>query len=152
MRAASFVTLVFAATLAGTLTAPASAEMNLTASEASALSAVIVVASPFILSHQGGKKLSQAASGGLEGQKRWRVAALRPQGDKTAVALRSEDQTMQIDTMVATKTARSQGLKVDDELGIEPIGRSGYTLKKGATTIGVMTPPDSGLLHSKARG
>jgi len=154
MRAAPLVTLVFAVTFAAALTAPApaSAEMNLTASEASALSAVIVVASPFILSHQSGKKLSQAASGDLDSQKRWRVAALRPQGDKTAIALRSEDQTMQIDTMVATKTARSQGLKLNDELGIEPIGRSGYTLKKGATTIGVMTPPDSGLLHSKARG
>ena len=148
MRAASFVTLVLAAAMA----APASAEMNLTASEASALSTVIVVASPFILSHAGGKKLSQAVSGELESRKRWRVATLRPQGDKTAVALRSEDQTMQIDTMVATRTARSQALKVDDELGIEAIGKSGYTLKKGATTIGVMTPPDSGLLHSTARG
>lgn len=152
MRVAPLVTLVFAATLAATLTAPASAEMNLTASEASALSAVIVVASPFVLSSQGGKKLSEAVSGDLEGQKRWRVAALRPQGDKTAIELRSEDKTMQIDTMVATRTARSQGLKVDDELGIKPIGKSGYTLKKGATTIGVMTPPDSGLVHSKARG
>lgn len=148
MRAAPFVVLALAASLA----APASAEVNLTASEASALSAVIVVASPFVLSYQGGKKLSQAASGDLESQKRWRVAALRPQGDRTAVALRSEDNTLQIDTMVATRTARSQGLKVDDELGIEPIGKSGYTLKKGDTTIGVMTPPDSGLVHSKARG
>jgi hypothetical protein len=152
MRAATFVTLVFAATLAATVAAPASAEMNLTASEASALSTVIVVASPFILSHEGGKRLSQAVSGDLDSRKRWRVAALRPQGDKTAVVLRSEGQAMQIDTMVATRTARSQGLKVDDELGIEPIGKSGYTLKKGATTIGVMTPPDSGLLHSRARG
>ena len=147
MRAAPIVALLLSAAVA----APASAEHHFTPSETSTLSAIVVVASPFILSYQGGKKLSQAVSGDLESQKRWRVAALRPQGDKTAVELRSEDKTMKIDTMVATRTARSQGLKVDDELGIEPIGKSGYTLKKGATTIGVMTQPDSGLVHSKAR-
>jgi len=140
-----------AVTLAAAVMAPASAELRLTPSETSVLSGAIVLASPFILSYYGGKKLSEAGSGELQSQKRWRVAAVRPQGEKTALELRSEDQTLMLETTVATRTARAQGIKAGDELGIEAIGKSGYALKKADTTIGVLVQPESGLVHSKAR-
>jgi hypothetical protein len=89
-------------TLAAAVMAPASAEHNFTASETSVLSGAIVLASPFILSYYGGKKLSEAGSGELQSQKRWRVAAVRPQGEKTALELRSEDQTLMLETVVSS--------------------------------------------------
>jgi hypothetical protein len=138
-------------TLAAAVMAPACAEHNFTPSETSVLSGAIVLASPFILSYYGGKKLSEAGSGELQSQKRWRVAAVRPQGEKTALELRSEDQTLMLETTVATRTARAQGLKAGDQLGIEAIGKSGYAVKKADTTIGVLVQPESGLVHSKAR-
>ena len=140
-----------AVTLAAAVMAPASAELRLTPSETSVLSGAIVLASPFILSYYGGKKLSEAGSGELQSQKRWRVAAVRPQGEKTALELRSEDQTLMLETTVATKTARAHGIKAGDELGLQAIGKSGYALKKGETTIGVLVRPDTGLVHSAAR-
>ena len=140
-----------AITLAAAVMTPASAEHNFTPSETSALSSAIILASPFILSYYGGKKLSEASSGELQSQKRWRVAAVRPQGEKTALELRSEDKSMMLETTVATRTARAQNVKAGDELGIEAIGKSGYAMKKADTTIGVLVQPESGLVHSKAR-
>lgn len=142
---------LIALTLAAAIAVPASAEHRFSPSEESALSAVVVLASPFLLSYYGGKKLSEASKGELESQKRWRVTAVRAQGEKTALELRSEDQGLKLETTVATTTARSQGLKAGDELDLQVIGKSGYALRKGETTIGVLAQPDSGLVHSSAR-
>jgi len=150
MRSRSLLAL----TLAAAIATPASAGDggHLTSTDVSLLASIVVVVAPFVLASYGGAKLSEASSAqGLERNERWRVAALRPQGEKTAVELRSEDKTLTLETTVATTTARAQRLQVDDELGLQPIGKSGYTLKKGETTIGVLVRPDTGLVHSTAR-
>lgn len=144
---------LLALTLAAAIVTPVSAgDGHLTSTDASLISALVVVAAPFSLASAAGEVLSQTASAEkLERNKQWRVAALRSQGDKTAVALRSEDQTLQLETIVATTTARAQKLQVDDQLELQTIGKSGYTLRKGEMTIGVLVRPESGLVHSKAR-
>jgi hypothetical protein len=150
MRSRSLLAL----TLAAAIATPASAGegSHMTSTDVSILGSVVVVAAPFVLASYGGAKLSEASSADrIEQNERWRVAALRPQGEKTAVELRSEDKTLKLETTVATTTVRSQRLQVDDELGLQAIGKSGYALKKGETTIGVLVRPDTGLVHSKAR-
>ncbi|WP_136220132.1 hypothetical protein [Massilia sp. Mn16-1_5] len=149
MRPRSLLVLTVAAAIATPVSA---GDGHLTSTDASLISALVVVAAPFSLASAAGEVLSQASSTEkLERNKQWRVAAVRPQGDKTALELRSEDKTLKLETIVATTTARAQKLQVEDEIGLETIGKSGYTLKKAGTTIGVLVRPESGLVHSKAR-
>lgn len=144
---------VLAITLAASIALPASAgDGNLGPSEAVFLSAISVVAIPFLLLSGVGKTLSETVSAEkMESNKRWEVTKVTPQAERTAVELRSEDKQLKIDMTVATAMARSQGLQVHDQVDIAPIGKAGYAVSKGATTIAVLAQAGSGMVHSRAR-
>jgi hypothetical protein len=121
-------------------------------SDASVAASAVVVLVPLILVAGGSYVVSQmSATERMVDNKRWEVARVRPQGDKTALELRSKQEDLKIDMTVPTGTARSQKLQVRDELDIEAIGKAGYAVRKGATTIGILTQPGSGMVHSKPR-
>ncbi|MGJ9420680.1 hypothetical protein ACHAC9_23450 [Massilia sp. CMS3.1] len=148
MRSQSLV----AVTLALALSLPASAGEVKSPLDASIMGSFVVVVAPLVLSFIGGGALSEAVSSErMERNKRWEVTDVRPQGGKTALVLRSGDKDMKIDMAVATAAARAQHLQVRDQLDIEPIGQTGYTVKKGQTTIGVLARPDNGMVHSTPR-
>lgn len=144
---------LLAFTLAASLSLPASAgDGKLGPSEATFLSIITVAAVPLMLLSGAGQVLSEkVTSEKMEGNRRWEVTNVAPQGERTAVELRSEDGQLKIDMTVATGTARAQGLQVRDRLEIEPIGKAGYAVNKGVATIGVLAQRDSGMVHSKAR-
>lgn len=144
---------LLALTLAASLSMPAIAgEGKLGLSDTLLLSGVSVVVLPLYLLSGAGVFLSQEVSSRMmEKNKRWEVAKVAPQGETTALELRSEDKELKIDMTVATATVRTQGLQVRDRLDIEPIGRAGYAVNKGTATIGVLAQPDSGMAHSAPR-
>ena len=148
MQLRSFIAVALAAAIAAP--APATAQ-SLTPSEASALTGSFIVLLPFSLVALSGAVVSNKIEESLDGQKQWRVAAIKPQGDKTAVELRSADARLKLDMMVDTKVALARQLKVDDTIGIEAVGKTGYVVSKGAATIGLLAEPGSGMVHSKAR-
>ena len=106
---------------------------------------------PFSLVYASGHAVSGTLKESIDGQKQWRVAAIKPQGEKTAVELRSVDRQLKLDMMVDTKVAQARHIKVDDDIAIEAVGNTGYVVKKGAATIGLLAEPGSGMVHSKAR-
>ncbi len=111
----------------------------------------VVSIMPFYMSSEGAKNLSEKTSGDVEKNKKWQVAAMRQEGDKTALTLRSQDGTTDVDTVVSSAAARAHGVQVNDTLDIETIGQAGFALKKAGATVGVMLRPDTGLVHSRVR-
>lgn len=143
-----------ALTLAAALASPASAgEMPMkTPLDASAIASVVVVVVPLMLVSGAGLLISHASgTERMANNRRWEVKKVHPQGARTALELRSKDEDLKIDMAVATATARLQKLQVRDQLEIEAVGNAGYAVRKGATTIGVLTQPGSGMVHSQAR-
>lgn len=143
MRAAPLFALLLSAAVA----APASADPVIPPWAISVSMSII----PFYLSSQGAMELSRTVSGDADKNKQWQVAAIRQEGDKMALELRSEDGLTRLDTVVSSAIARAQGVQVNDVLDIEAIGQTGYTLKKAGVTLVVMVRPDTGLVHSKVR-
>lgn len=149
MRPHSLPALILAAAIASPATA---GEGKLGPSEALFLSTASVAILPFYMLSAAGVHLSQQASKGIkERGKRWEVTNVAPQGERTAVELRSEDKELKIAMTVPTATVRAQGVQLHDQVEIEPIGKAGYAVSKGAATIGVLAQPDSGMLHSQPR-
>lgn len=143
-----------ALTLAAALVSPASADDRWvkTPFDASAMASAVVVVVPLVLASYAGHKISEASSAErMANNRRWEVTKVRPQGARTAIEMRSKDEALKIDMAVATTTARSQKLQVRDQLEIEAVGNAGYAVRKGATTIGVLAQPGSGMVHSQAR-
>lgn len=124
---------------------------SLTPSEASMVGGSFIVALPFSLVIMGSQEVTRSIGDHLRSHKHWTVAGVREQGEKTAVELRSDDGELKLDLTVVTRTARAEGLKVRDQLDVDPIGKSGFVVKKGAATIGVLTRPGAGLADSKVR-
>lgn len=94
---------------------------------------------------------SATLSNAFHGSTSWKVTSVRPKGKKTAVELCDERQA-RIEVELDSRVAQAQNVRVDDELGIEALGKSGYALKKGAATIALLAQPGNGMHHSKARG
>ena len=143
-----------ALSLTAALASPASAgDMPLkTPLDASAMASVVVLVVPLALVSGTGLLISHASGAErMARNKRWEVTKVAPQGARTAIQLRSMDEDLKIDMAVAGATARSQKLQVRDQLDIEAVGKAGYAVKKGATTIGVLSQPGSGMVHSQAR-
>ena len=46
---------------------------------------------PFYMSSEGAKSLSEKTSGDVEKNRKWQVAAMHQEGDKTALTLRSQE-------------------------------------------------------------
>ncbi|QNA87799.1 hypothetical protein G4G28_03690 [Massilia sp. Dwa41.01b] len=143
MRAASLIALLLSASIA----TPASADEQI---PPWALSLALSIA-PFYMSSQAAGDLSKSTSGDPAKNKQWQVAAMRTEGDRTALELRSEDGATRVDTMVSSAIARAHAVKLHDTLEIEAIGQTGFAVKKAGATLVVMVRPDTGLLHSKAR-
>lgn len=148
MRLRSLLTAGLAVAIA--TPAPGMAQ-NFTPSEASVLAGSVVLMVPFSLAYASGASVSGAVKGSIDKHKRWRVAAVRPQGQQAALELRSEDGELKIDTMVDARIVQAHKLQAGDALDIEAIGQTGYAVKKGATTITLLAEPNSGMIHSKAR-
>jgi len=147
MHPRSLLAVTLAAAIAMSAPAPAMAA-NL--SDVSRNVAGSLVLSPVIilsLAVVGSATLSNA----FDGSTRWKVTSVRPKGKKTAVEL-CDDRQAKIEVELDSRVAHEQNVRVDDELGIEALGKSGYALKKGAATIALLAQPGNGMHHSKARG
>lgn len=121
-------------------------------SDSSAASTVISVALPFLLVSAGVSVVAQSIDK-LSDHSRWTVTQLKDQpGGKTEAKMHCDDGKFDLTMTVLTPTARAQRLTAGDMLDIDRVGDTGYVVKKGAATIGVLPRTDSGMLHSKARG
>lgn len=142
---------LLAAILAAAIAAPAPAmAQNNPLSEASKVAGSAVLLVPFSLIVAG--SVASEASNKLSNHKRWRVAKLRPQGPKTALELRSEDdEQLKLEMAIDAKLAQEHKVQVNDALQVEAVGKTGYQVRKGAATIALLAEPGSGMLHSKAR-
>lgn len=142
---------LFALTLAAALASPASAGgMSVKDPlDASKVGSLMVVSVPLMLFSEAGRRISYGSVlERMANNKRWEVTKVHPQGAKTALELRSMNEGLKMEIAVATATARSQAVQVHDALDIEAVGQAGYTVRKGAKTIGILS---SGMVHSQAR-
>lgn len=147
MRFSRYVTTV---ALAATCTV-SFAQSTRGASEASAVSAVLSVALPISLVSAGSTAASQSVSN-LGDRSRWQVTQMKAQsGDKTEATMHSDDGRFDLTMTIPTATVREQRLTVGDAIDIDRIGDAGYTVKKGAATLGVVPRTDNGMLHSQVR-
>lgn len=109
----------------------------------------MVVMLPFALVSVGSEKVGQSLSG-LSEHTAWQVTEVNEQpGGKTDVRMQSEDGKFKLAMTVLAPTAHAQRLAAGDRVDIDRVGKSGYTVRKGAATIGVLAQP--GMAHSAAR-
>ena len=76
---------------------------------------------------------------------------MRPNGDKTALELHSDDQQLKIDMAIQTRIAQNEAIEAGDRIDIEAIGKAGYAVKKGKATIALLAEPGTGMAHSRPR-
>jgi hypothetical protein len=147
MRFTTLLAAVLAAAIASPAPAMAQHSTPMDSSKVIGSAALLV---PFSLIVAG--SVASEAANKLSGKKRWRVAALRPQGAKTGLELRSEDdKDLKLEMAIDTRIAQQHTLQVNDELRLEAVGKTGYEVRKGGATIALLAEPGSGMLHSKAR-
>lgn len=137
--------------LAAAIVSPAPALAQPSDLESMALSASFVVAIPFAVFAPSGEAISGALGDSIADRTRWTVEAVHPQGEKTVIALRSEDRQRRLDIRVDPKVVQALRLRVGDGIGTERVGNTGYVVKKGSNTIGMLVEPGSGMVHSKPR-
>ena len=106
---------------------------------------------PSLISADVSESLSKAMPGDAGKNRQMQVTAIRQQGNRAALTLRSKDGVTQVDTLVSSAAARAQRVQVNDMLDIEAIGQTGFAVKKAGATLVVLARPDTGLVHSKAR-
>lgn len=140
MRTAPLVALLLSAAIA----MPAAAEAVMPAWAMLSLA-------PSLISADVSESLSKAMPGDAGKNRQMQVTAIRQQGNRTALTLRSKDGVTQVDTLVSSAAARAQAVQVNDMLDIEAIGQTGFAVKKAGATLVVLARPDTGLVHSKAR-
>lgn len=120
-------------------------------SEASAVASAVVVLVPVSVVATGSYVVAALADE-LSMRARWHVRQTQTQGQNTMVQLRSDDNVLALDMNVPTATARAHALQTGDVLDMEPAGKAGFLVKKGAATVGVLSEPGAGMVHSAARG
>lgn len=141
---------LLAVTLAAAIALPAPSmarDSGLSQASRTVVASVIIV--PVVigsLAVVGSHKISNV----FEGSTRWKVTSVRPEGKTTAVQM-CDDRQAKIEVALDSKVAHEQNVRVDDELAIEGLGKSGYALKKGTATIALLAQPGNGMNHSKAR-
>lgn len=140
--------LPFAAAL---LSSPVQAGEFHSLSEASAVMSAVVVLVPISVVAAGSYVVSETVEH-ISSHRHWHVIEVKPQGEKTAVQLCSDDDKVKVAMQVPTATARTHGLQVRDAVQLEPVGKAGFLVRKGGATVGVLADPGAGMVHSKARG
>lgn len=139
-----------AVALAAAISSPAEAYTDYGPSDISAMASALVLLSPVIITYVD-SDLSEKASEAAFGEQRWSVETVRPEGDKTALELRSDDQKMKIAMTMDARLAQREQVRVGDRIDIEAVGKTGYTVRKGGVTIALLADPANGMAHSKAR-
>jgi hypothetical protein len=143
--------LIAAALVAAVCSTSQAQSEHMGPSDASAASAVVSVALPFMLVSAGASVAAQSIET-LSNHSRWRVTQLKDQpGGKTEAKMRCDDGKLDLTMTILTPTARAQRLAAGDVLDIDRVGDTGYVVRKGSATIGVLPRTDSGMVHSKAR-
>lgn len=119
------------------------------ASETAASIGSMIVMLPFALVSMGSEQVGQSLSN-LSEHTAWQVTDVNEQpGGKTDVGMKSEDGKFKLAMTVLTPAARTQRLAAGDRLDIDRVGKTGYTVRKGTATIGVLAQP--GMAHSAPR-
>ncbi|MFK3739915.1 hypothetical protein [Massilia sp. TN1-12] len=153
MQTSKILAAVLAATLGTTCHAQYS---NMTPSQASMVGASYVVALPFLLVAGGSMKGSEAVNESfarIGDHSRWKVKGIMDKDKNQAEAhMQSEDGQFELTMTVMAPTVREQRLAAGDVLDVDRVGTIGYVVRKGDATIGVLVPPGTGAVHSKARG
>lgn len=140
-----------AAVCTAALTPAASAQSTVgDASGASLLVGSALIALPFILVDAASAKVVGSLSG-LGDRSRWAVTEVTEHaGGQTEARMLSADGKYKLTMTVQTPTAHAQRLAAGDNLDLDRVGTTGYVVKKGAATLGVLAQP--GAAHSSARG
>lgn len=146
MRLHSLLALALAAVIAVPSQAAASGPSETAASVGS-----IVLLVPFSVVYLSAKTVAEGSQAAIDVSKRWSVGAVRPNGDKTALELRSDDQQLKIDMAIQTRIAQNEAIMAGDRIDIEAIGKAGYAVKKGKATIALLAEPGTGMAHSRPR-
>ena len=146
MRPHSLVALALAAAIA----TPGHAGQSDASQTISSVGSIILLV-PFAVAYQSGVKVSEGSAASVDASKRWSVGAMRPDGDKTALELHSDDHQLKIDMAIQNQIAQDAQLKVGDRIEIATIGRTGYIVKKGKSTIALLAEPATGMGHSAPR-
>mgnify|MGYP000880830774 CR=1 FL=1 len=142
---------LLAVALAAAFASPAKAFIKFGPSETSAVVGSLVLVSPFIVVYSGAVESKKASVTAVDASQRWTVETVRPEGDKTALELRSDDRKMKIAMAMDTRLAQREQVRVGDRIDLEAVGETGYTVKKGEVTIALLTNPETGMTYSKAR-
>lgn len=106
---------------------------------------------PFSVVYLSATAAANGSSAAIDASRRWSVAAVRPDGKQTALELHSDDHQLKLDMAIQTNIAQAEQIKVGDRIDIDPVGKAGYTVKKGAATIALLAQPGTGMVHSKPR-
>lgn len=133
------------------LSSSASAGQTVSLSEASVGASALVVLVPLSVVAVGSHAIVNAVEE-VSTRKRWHVTEVQPQGQNTTVQICSDDKQVRLDMKVPAATANTHALRAGDALEMERVGKAGFAVRKGATTIGVLAEPGTGMVHSKARG
>jgi hypothetical protein len=152
MQVSKFVAAALVAAVCSAAVMPAALAQSTArgASETSLLSGSVLIALPFILVDAASAKVVGSLSG-LGDHTRWAVTDVKEQaGGKTEARMLSDDGKYKLTMTVDTPTVQAQRLAAGDKVDVDRVGTTGYTVRKGAATLGVLAQP--GMAHSSARG
>ena len=141
---------LLAITLAAAIAAPSQAAAPGPSDTVLSVGSIVLLV-PFSVVYLSATKLAEGSSAVVDVSKRWSVAAVRPEGDKTALELHSDDKQLKIDMAIQNRIAQNEAIKVGDRIDIEAVGKAGYVVKKGKSTIAVLGEPGTGMAHSRPR-
>ena len=141
---------LLALTLAAVIAVPSQAAPPGPSETAASVGSIVLLV-PFSVVYLSAKTVAEGSSAAIDVSRRWRVAAIRPEGDKTALELRSDDQQLKIDMAIQTRIVQNEALKAGDRIDIEAVGKAGYAVKKGKATIALLAEPGTGMAHSRPR-
>ena len=138
--------VVFVAALASACMPAAIAGPSLASKASVAFSVIVPVVITSLLSPQ-----SQILDTSGKFAPRWTVSAVRPEGDKTALELDSDDKTLKMAMSIDRAIVQREQLAVGDSIVVEEVGTTGYAARKGAATIALFARPGMNMAHSRAR-
>jgi hypothetical protein len=141
---------LLAITLAAAIAAPSQAAAPGPSDTVLSVGSIVLLV-PFSVVYLSAKKVAEGSQAAIDVSKRWSVVTVRPEGDKTALELHSDDQQLKIDMAIQTRIAQNEAIKAGDRIDIEAVGKAGYAVKKGKATIALLAEPGTGMAHSRPR-
>ena len=141
---------LLAITLAAAIAAPSQAAAPGPSDTALSVGSIVLLV-PFSVVYLSAKKVAEGSQAVIDVSRRWSVAAVRPEGDKTALELHSDDKELKIEMAIQNRVAQNEAIKAGDRIDIEAVGKAGYVVKKGKSTIAVLAEPGAGMAHSRPR-